>query len=213
MSTALVRRAPYPVSPIQKRCGKCGKLVARSAFQCRRCGKRQRLSRKSLWLILSGCSMVAMFGAAALGVSAAPPGAAAAPARGGDSEVPAAFAPAGAARGGVGEVGASADRDTPRMTAAELWNEYARDAVAANQRFRGRPIVVSGTVRAIERDFDGRPVVRFSTDDSLDTVNAKLATREDARLRDLSKGRPASLGCVGRGALIGAPLLGDCSLL
>jgi uncharacterized protein (DUF1330 family) len=99
------------------------------------------------------------------------------------------------------------------MTAAELWNEYARDAVAANQRFRGRPIVVSGTVRAIERDFDGRPVVRFSTDDSLDTVNAKLATREDARLRDLSKGRPASLGCVGRGALIGAPLLGDCSLL
>jgi hypothetical protein len=99
------------------------------------------------------------------------------------------------------------------MTATELWLDYSRDAVAANERFRDRPIEVSGTVRAIERDFDGRFVVRFSTDDPLDTVNAKLATRDDASLRDLGKGRSASLGCVGRGALIGAPLLGNCSVL
>jgi hypothetical protein len=99
------------------------------------------------------------------------------------------------------------------MTAAELWLEYSRDAVAADRRLRGRPMIVSGIVRAMGQDFDGRQVVRFSTDDPLETVNAKLAARDAASSRDLVKGRPASLRCVGRGALIGAPLLESCSVL
>jgi hypothetical protein len=213
MSTAVVRQGSFRASPLHKRCGKCGKLVSRSAFQCRRCGKRQRMSRKSLLLILSAGLMVAMFGAAALGGSGPPSaGWTAARAGGAPRDLGAAAAVSGT-KAGRGSVGPADTRDAARMTAAELWLAYAEDGAAADRRFRGRPIVVSGTVRAIERDFDGRPVVRFSTDDPLDTVNAKLATREDLSLRDLGKGRPASLGCVGRGALFGAPLLSDCFVL
>ncbi len=103
--------------------------------------------------------------------------------------------------------------EVTRMTAAELWLEYSRDAVAADRRLRGRAIVVSGVVRAIGQDFDGRQVVRFSTTDPLETVNAKLADRDAATSRELAKSRPATLRCVGRGALIGAPLLESCSVL
>jgi hypothetical protein len=56
-------------------------------------------------------------------------------------------------------------------------------------------------------------MVRLSTGDALESVNAKLAMRNDPAIASVSKGRPLALECVGRGALIGAPLLGSCSVL
>ena len=158
-------------------------------------------------LILSGCMLVGMFVAAAFGGSPVPTGAAE-ERSGGALNGPGIQASAGKAWATSG-----AQAEAPRMTAPALWLEYARDPVSANRRFRDRPIVISGTVRAAGRDFDGRVVVRFGTDDPFETVNAKLATRDDRLLGGLAKGRPLSLGCVGRGALIGAPLLDDCSVL
>ena len=53
-------------------------------------------------------------------------------------------------------------------------------------------------------------VVRLATPDPFDSVNATLATRNDPVLATLAKGRSVSLLCVGRGAMMGAPLLGGC---
>ena len=53
-------------------------------------------------------------------------------------------------------------------------------------------------------------VVRLGTGDAFDTVNATLAARNDPALGTLTKGRAVSLLCVGRGALMGAPMLGGC---
>jgi hypothetical protein len=65
-------------------------------------------------------------------------------------------------------------------------------------------------VRSIERDYEGSMVARLSTGDAFETVNAKLATRNDPTMVGVTKGRPVSLLCVGRGALLGAPQLGGC---
>jgi len=97
-----------------------------------------------------------------------------------------------------------------QVTAAELWAAYARDSVAADGQFRDRSVVVSGIVRSIERDFEGSMVARLSTGDAFETVNAKLATRNDPTMVGVIKGRSVSLLCVGRGALMGAPQLGGC---
>ena len=100
------------------------------------------------------------------------------------------------------------------LTAGDLRMEYERDPAGADWQFRDRPVVVSGTVSSVGRDlFDGRLVVRLNTGASFETVNAKLSKSEDAALSMITKGRPLSLGCVGRGALIGVPLLGNCLLL
>jgi ribosomal protein L40E len=206
MNPAVVRRAPYPVQANHKRCAKCGKLLSRAAFECRRCGKRQRLRPRTIWLGMGAGLVVAMFGVATVSALSAPahPGDAASPAalaRPGTAEQPAPGSPrAGTAAGA-------------RLTAADLWLEYARDPAGADRRFRDRPVVVSGTVRSIERDFDGRLMIRLSTGGGIDTVNAKLAMRDDPAIAMVGKGRALSLGCIGRGALIGAPLLGSCSVL
>ena len=96
------------------------------------------------------------------------------------------------------------------MNATDLWMAYSRDTVGADRVYRDRSLTVTGIVRSIERNYEGEMVVRLGTGDPFDTVNATLATRNDPALGTLTKGRPVSLLCVGRGALMGAPQLGGC---
>ncbi len=97
---------------------------------------------------------------------------------------------------------------TPEITAAELWSAYTRDAGAADRQYRQRSVQITGTVRSVDRNFEGDMVIRLATPDPFDSVNATLATRNDPVLATLVKGRAVSLLCVGRGAMMGAPLLG-----
>jgi hypothetical protein len=98
------------------------------------------------------------------------------------------------------------------VSATDLWIAYSRDAAGADHNYRDRSLTVTGVVRSIDRDYEGDMVVRLGTGDALDTVNATLAARNDPALSSLVKGRVASLLCVGRGALMGAPLLAGCFL-
>ena len=99
---------------------------------------------------------------------------------------------------------------TPEVSATELWMSYSRDAAGADRLYRDHSIGVTGNVRAIERNYEGNMVVRLGSGDAFDTVNATFATRDDPVLGTLAKGHAVSLLCVGRGALMGAPLLGSC---
>ena len=47
---------------------------------------------------------------------------------------------------------------------------------------------MTGVVRSVERDFEGSMVARLSTGDAFETVNAKLATRNDPTLVGVTKG-------------------------
>jgi ribosomal protein L40E len=196
-SFALARQAPYPVRVQQRRCGKCGKLVSRSAYACRRCGKTQRVRPKTLLLCLAGGLMVGMFAVAGLGglMPSAHPTEGVASAAG----LPAARSP-------------SPSLTTSEITAADLWAAYSHDAPAADRAYREHSLTVTGMVRSIDRNYEGGIVIRLSTGDPFETVNATLASRNDPALAGVAKGRTASLLCVGRGALMGAPLLGGCFL-
>jgi hypothetical protein len=193
MNTVSARRAPYPIKTNHKPCLKCGKLVSRAAFACRRCGKRQRMRPRTMLLALSGFLLVGMFAvASASALLTPPPAQEAAPAW-----------PKMAAAPAIPKASAE-------VTASELWAAYARDPAQADRQFRDRAVVVTGVVRSIERDYEGSMVARLSTGDASETVNAKLATRNDPTMVGVSKGRSVSLLCVGRGALLGAPQLGGC---
>jgi hypothetical protein len=193
-SIALTRQAPYPVRVQQRRCGKCGKLVSREAYACRRCGKSQRVRPRTIFLCLAAGLMVGMFAiasASALGLQARPGEAVASP-------------PAAPARAQI-----SAGR-TIEVSATDLWSAYASDAAGADRTYRDHSLGVTGVVRSIERNYGGEMVVRLGAGDAFDTVNATLATRKDPALAGLAKGRTVSLLCVGRGALMGAPVLASC---
>jgi hypothetical protein len=194
MSTgAAVRRVPYPVRDNHKQCAKCGKLVSRAAYACRRCGKRQRVRPRTILLALSACLLVGMFAVATAGALISP--------RVADTSYAA-----------TGEIPGVVPSTAATVEASELWMAYHRGASEADRRFKDRPLLVAGTVRSVERDFEGRMVVRFSTGDALEAVNARLALRNDPGALAIVKGRRATLACIGKGALIGAPLLGDCAV-
>ena len=193
MNTASVRRAPYPLSGNHKQCVKCGKLVSRSAFACRRCGKKQRIRPRTILLVLSGCLMVAMFAVASASALLTVP-------------TPPEVAPAWPKTAAAPPI----PKASSQVTASELWAAYARNAAEADHLYRDRSVVVNGIVRSVERDFEGSMVARLSTGDAFETVNAKLATRDDPTMVGVIKGRSVSLLCVGRGSLLGAPQLGGC---
>jgi hypothetical protein len=197
MSVALARQAPYPVRVQQRRCGKCGKLVSRSAYACRRCGKSQRVRPRVILLGLAVVLMIAMFGVA--GANALLPGAHPLEAQPLPPPARAAVALPPAPASG-----------TPRVTATELWAAYSLDALSADRSYRDRSLVVTGTVRSVDRNYEGDMVVRLGTGDAFDTVNATLAARNDPALAAVVKGSAVSLLCVGHGALMGAPLLSGC---
>jgi hypothetical protein len=197
MSVAAVRQPPYPVRVQQRRCGKCGKLVSRSAYACRRCGKAQRMRPRTILLVASGLLMVAMFTIAILSGT----GATARPAE--KATMVGAAAPAT-------PMARLVKGQTPEVNANDLWAAYTRDRVATDRLYRDRSLVVSGTIRSVDRNFEGDMVVRLATPDPLETVNATLATRTDPALNGMAKGQAVSLLCVGRGGLMGAPLLGSC---
>jgi hypothetical protein len=194
MGVALAGQDAYPVPVQQRRCGKCGKLVSRSAYVCRRCGKAQRIQPRTFLLLLAAVLLIGMFAVASAGVL-----------------LPQAHP------GGVAAVKASADLlrgvtpgRTLEVSATDLWMNYARDASGADRLYRDHSLVVTGAVRALERNYQGGMVVRLSAGKGFDTVNATLATRNDPVLGTLAKGDAVSLLCVGHGALMGAPLLDSC---
>ena len=198
-SAALDRRAPYEVRAHHKRCGKCGKLVARAAFQCRRCGTRQRIKPRTILLVVSICLVGGMFAVAGASGLMAQPRAPEMAAVG-----------AGHAGAAVFESVAPDATGAISVTAGDLWAAYVRNAGDADRRFRDHSLLVSGAVRSVDRDFDGRAMVRLSTGDPYESVNAKLATRNEATLAGMTKGKSVTLLCVGRGRLIGAPQLTGC---
>jgi hypothetical protein len=193
MNTATNRRAPVPVRSSHRQCVRCGKLLSRAAFACRRCGKRQRIRPRTMLLALTGCLLAGMFAVASASALLTP------------VHVPEA-APAWPKMAAAPVI----PRASAEVTAAELWAAYARDAADADRQFRDKSVVVNGIVQSIERDFEGSMVARLSTGDAFETVNAKLATRDDPTLVGVLKGRTVSLLCVGRGALLGSPQLGGC---
>ena len=205
MSMALVRRAPYPVRATSKRCAKCGKLVTRSTFACRRCGKRQRVRPRTILLVAALCFVGGMFAVASANVTF---GGQRSGDAAGQSVDYAGFSPEGAAlAAGTALAGARATE----LSAAQLWLSYTRDPAAADRLFKGKSLLVSGTVRSVDRDFDGSMLVRLITGDPFETVNARMAVRNQPQLL-ASKGKQVSLLCVGRGVMIGAPSLASCVL-
>src|SRR5262249_4712731 len=160
-----VRRTPLPVRGSHKPCAKCGKLISRAAFACRRCGERQRVRPRTMVLALSGCLIAGMFAVASASALLTAP------------HVPE-----------TGPAWPTMAKASTEVTAVELWAAYARDAASADRQFRDRAVVVSGLVRSVERDFDGSMVARLSTGDAFETVNARLATRNDPMLVGVIKG-------------------------
>ena len=97
--------------------------------------------------------------------------------------------------------------------AVRLWREYQENEVAADTRYKGKRLRVTGTVVSVERDAYGSPVLHLL---SGNPIFQTMATLDRAFIPDaarLRKGDLVTVRCVGAGLMMRMPQLEKCTLL
>ncbi|MGI4816362.1 MAG: OB-fold protein [Janthinobacterium lividum] len=97
------------------------------------------------------------------------------------------------------------------VTAAALFAAYEKNEVAADQKYKGKALSVSGTIQSIDKDAFDNIVVKLRSNNQFMPVNAYLRKEHEALAASLEKGKKVTWTCEGDGRLIGSPMLRDCT--
>ena len=98
------------------------------------------------------------------------------------------------------------------VAAAQLFSDYQGNEVAADEKYKGRTLLVSGSVTDIKKDFTDSIVVHLRTSNQFMSIDAHVEDSEKGKAMQLKKGDSAILRCVGGGMVIGHPQLSDCTI-
>jgi hypothetical protein len=96
------------------------------------------------------------------------------------------------------------------LSADQLKREYDANEVAADMRYKGKTLIVTGTIRSIDKDFLDHPVLNLDTDDQFTSVQAIYPKEAANTLAEFHKGQTVSLKCRGHGRVLLSPML-DCA--
>jgi len=98
-----------------------------------------------------------------------------------------------------------------RLTALELGFEYERNEVSADQKFKDKPLVVTGMVAEIGKDVTDDVYVLLSSGLNLNPI-VHATLRKDAipHAATLAPGNQVNLACIGSGKTMGMPILIAC---
>jgi hypothetical protein len=115
---------------------------------------------------------------------------------------------------------ASLRPDTPEVpaqppiavTPEQLKREYDENEVAADQKYKGRTLLVDAVLSAIDKNFANDIVLRLRAGRQLDAVSATLDQRDAAQAAALKRGEAISLACRGGTRILGRPNLEDCRI-
>ncbi|KVZ38636.1 OB-fold protein [Burkholderia ubonensis] len=97
------------------------------------------------------------------------------------------------------------------VTASALFAAYEKNEVAADQKYKGKALSVSGTIQSIDKDAFDNIVVKLRSSNEFMPVNAYLSKEHEALAASLEKGKKVTWTCEGDGRLIGSPMLRDCT--
>lgn len=97
-----------------------------------------------------------------------------------------------------------------KISASQLFNEYQANEVAADQRYKGKWLLVSGTVQSIDKNAFNNIVVRLRTSNEFMGAMAHLDDAHEGLAASLNKGQKIQLECKGGGIVIGSPVLKEC---
>ena len=98
------------------------------------------------------------------------------------------------------------------VTAGQLFTDYQGNEVAADNKYKDKALLVSGTVQSIDKDFMDDIIVSLTTANMFMPVRANLDDSEKSKAASLSKGQTIKVLCTGGGMVIGNPQLRDCTI-
>lgn len=100
------------------------------------------------------------------------------------------------------------------VTATELTKAYKDNEIAANDKFKGKQLMVSGKIESIEAGITDKPelVLAANIDYGMSNPRATLADSDLDKAKSLKKGQNIKMLCVGNSEVAGTPMLEDCKI-
>lgn len=100
-----------------------------------------------------------------------------------------------------------------KLSAKKLYSEYDRNEIAADAKYKGKTVIVTGTIDDIGIDIGGDPyIVLLGGSGFLESVECVFPESKKASLIHLSKGHKITVKGTVEG-LLGAVQIGDAELL
>jgi len=96
------------------------------------------------------------------------------------------------------------------VSALQLYKAYDDNEVAADQRYKGKALAVTGTVLSIDKDAFDNIVVQLRGDNDFMGVHAGLDDEHEALAASLKKGTKVKWKCDGGGRILTSPVLRNC---
>jgi hypothetical protein len=99
-----------------------------------------------------------------------------------------------------------------RVTATQLSTEYQSNEVAADAKYSGKELEVTGTVKSIDSGMFGSATVMLEGADLFYDVHCDIDDAQRDRAAKLTKGEKIVVRGKGGSEIIGSPIISDCTL-
>lgn len=96
------------------------------------------------------------------------------------------------------------------VTANEMQAIYSANEVKGDRTFKGKGLIISGTVESIKSGYKDVPVVALESGDRIRNVNLEFSTKYEDIAVELVKGQRVTFACTGGAVVMGFPSLVEC---
>ena len=101
------------------------------------------------------------------------------------------------------------------LTVVQLLDEYKKDSAAADTKYKGKVISISGTVEVVDKDKNGNPLISFmrpgSTKPTDGMVICSFEKSQESMVSKIKKGDSVKFSCKVSMGLVGSVVLEKCS--
>lgn len=112
----------------------------------------------------------------------------------------------------VANVAAEPPAPALKVTARELAAAYEANEVAAQKKYGGQRLEVTGVVTGVDLDLLDNPVLKLAGVNEFLPAQATFTKDYSDKLGELSKGQKVTITCERLSEVISAPMLNDCTI-
>ncbi|VTU36138.1 OB-fold protein [Variovorax sp. PBL-E5] len=94
-----------------------------------------------------------------------------------------------------------------RLDAPSLFAAYKANEVAADLKYKGKQLLVTGRLESISKDFADDPYLSIQSGNEFESVRANFDKSAIAELATLQRGQIVTLHCTGGGMVVQSPML------
>lgn len=100
-----------------------------------------------------------------------------------------------------------------KVTAQQLYDDYNNNELAADERYKGKTLLVSGVIDSVNNSFGDRPYLTLESGSMFRGVRARLDPAETDKAVQLQKGQTVQIKCIGESLSFGSPTLSQCKII